>query len=246
MSELAIIGGTGLDALEGLTITQRAVQRTPYGEPSSPFLFGNFFGQKVVFIARHGLQHDIPPHKINYRANIWALHDIGIKNIISVAAVGGISEESNAVHIVIPDQIIDYTWSREHTFYDGNEYGVEHIDFTEPYCAELRTELIKAARLAGIPICAHGTYGATQGPRLETSAEILRMERDGCSVVGMTGMPEAALARELSMRYATLNVVANRAAGKGDGEITLQDIHNNLTLGMAECLRLLERVIPQL
>jgi purine nucleoside phosphorylase len=178
------------------------------------------------------------------RANIWALQDIGVKNIISVAAVGGITEETAEVNIVIPDQIIDYTWSREHTFYNGDEYGVEHIDFTEPYSAGLRDALIDAAEQAGIPVCPFGTYGATQGPRLETAAEILRMERDGCTVVGMTGMPEAALARELALNYASLNVIANRAAGKGEGEITLQEIHDNLTRGMAECLRILEKVIP--
>lgn len=244
MPELAIIGGTGLDDLEGLEITRRAVQRTPFGDPSSPLLFGDFFGHEVVFLARHGLQHDIAPHLINYRANIWALQDIGIRNVISVAAVGSITADCHDVPVVIPDQIVDYTWGREHTFFDGTEYGLEHIDFTNPYDEQLRSLLISAAQKSGISICPQGTYGTTQGPRLETTAEITRMEGDGCNVVGMTGMPEAALARELGLRYASLNVIANRAAGKGDGEITIEEIHEKLQHGIALTLKILAAVIP--
>lgn len=215
MTTLAIIGGTGLARMEGLSVKRREMVKTPYGAPSCPIVFGELDGQEVAFLARHGSTHRIPPHRVNYCANIWALNSVGIKHIIAVGAVGGIASECTAVGtIVIPDQIIDYTYARENTFFDGGDDPVEHIDFSYPYNETLRQCLVKGAEsCTGIDLVPSGTYGATQGPRLETAAEITRMERDGCTIVGMTGMPETALAAELGMAYAGLSVVVNSAAG---------------------------------
>lgn len=246
MSQLAIIGGTGLNQLEGLTITRRRVMRTPYGEPSGPLTYGEYNGREVVFIPRHGPGHTIPPHNINYRANLWALKDIGIEQVIACAAVGGIHPAMPPSTIAIPDQIVDYTHGRESTFHDGGHDKVVHIDFTYPYDEALRQTLISAAENADQTIFAGGTYGATQGPRLETAAEINRMEKDGCDMVGMTGMPEAALARELDLAYATIAVVANYAAGRGDeGEISMKVIEAHLHRGMESVKKILISTLKQ-
>ena len=224
MPNIAIIGGTGLYSLENVEITRRETVATPYGEPSSPLSYGVLSGHEVVFLARHGDEHTIAPHKINYRANMWALKNAGVEKIIAIAAVGGIREDLKPGCLAIPDQIIDYTYSRKHTFFDDFSESIAHIDFTWPYCEDLRQDLIKAAIDVDISISDKATYAATQGPRLETAAEIDRLEQDGCDVVGMTGMPEAALARELELCYASCVVVANMGAGRGEGEISMQEI----------------------
>ncbi len=230
---VGIIGGTGLTSLEGLEITQREVVRTPYGEPSAPLIHGRFRGHEVTFLARHGYSHTIPPHRINYRANIWALRQAGVRDVIAVAAVGGIGDEYAPRRLAIPDQIIDYTHSRIATFFDEDLEQVTHIDFTYPYDAEVRGWLLHAARQAGVEAIDGGTYGATQGPRLETAAEIRRLRQDGCHLVGMTGMPEAALAREAELRYAHCAVVANWAAGLDGGQpLSMDEIRDHLTYGM--------------
>jgi 5'-deoxy-5'-methylthioadenosine phosphorylase len=246
MAELAIIGGTGLTTLKNLEIKRREVMRTPYGEPSGPLVHGQLCNKDVVFLPRHGQGHTIPPHMVNFRANIWALKETGVDSIIAVAAVGGIAAGLKPTMLAFPDQIIDYTWSRKHTYFENNLSEVTHIDFTRPYSESLRRLMIDAARELGIEFADHGTYGATQGPRLETAAEIDRLERDGCTVVGMTGMPEAALARELELPYACCAVIANRAAGRGEGEISLDEIDANLSHGMESVRRLLETAIPKL
>ena len=246
MADLAIIGGTGLTTLKNLEIRHRQVMHTPYGESSGPLLQGHLCNKDVVFIPRHGHAHTIPPHRVNYRANIWALRETGVRSIIAVAAVGGIGQDMPPGRLAFPDQIIDYTWSRQHTYFESDLDQVTHIDFTEPYSEPLRRLLIKAARQLKLEAVEHGTYAATQGPRLETAAEIDRLERDGCSMVGMTGMPEAALARELGLGYASCAVVANWAAGRGTGPISMQDIEANLVSGMAKVRRLLETVIAML
>ncbi len=248
MAELAIIGGTGLTTLKNLEIRKREVMRTPYGEPSGPLVHGRLCDKDVVFLPRHGHGHTIPPHMVNFRANIWALKETGVDRVIAVAAVGGIEPGLKPPMLAIPDQIIDYTWSRKHTYFESNLSQVTHIDFTHPYSESLRRLLIDAAEKLGIAFVDHGTYGATQGPRLETAAEIDRLERDGCTMVGMTGMPEAALARELALDYACCAVVANRAAGRGedDGEISLEAIDANLSQGMETVRHLLETAIPAL
>ncbi|MCF8006738.1 MAG: S-methyl-5'-thioinosine phosphorylase [Methylovulum sp.] len=238
-SKIAIIGGTGLTHLADFKITQQKVLKTPYGAPSAPFVIGEFAQQELIFLARHGNPHVLPPHKINYQANIWGLKQLGVTDIIAVAAVGGITAEMAPAHLVIPDQLIDYTHDRRHSFFESEDYPVTHIDFTFPYHPELRQQLIAAASLVEVQISRVGTYGCTQGPRLETIAEIKRMEQDGCDLVGMTGMPEAALAKELGIHYASLSVIANWAAGKTDGEITMLEIEQNLHLGMAKAMQLL-------
>ncbi len=244
MVDLAIIGGTGLNKLEGINITRKRVMRTPYGEPSGPLTFGEHDGKEIVFLPRHGSGHTIPPHKINYCANIWALKEIGVTEVISIAAVGGITKDLSPARIAIPDQIIDYTWGRENTFYEGGSGKVIHIDFTHPYDNKLSNKIINAAKKAEIDIFEGGTYGATQGPRLETAAEIDRMEKDGCDIVGMTGMPEAALARELDLAYACCAVVANHAAGRGGNEeITMKEIEVHLNKGMQNVRELLIEIL---
>lgn len=242
MSEIAIIGGTGLTRLQGLDITHREVVHTPYGEPSGPLTHGELSGQEVVFLARHGYGHTIPPHRINYRANLWALRSMGVSRVIAVAAVGGIREDLRPGTLVIPHQIIDYTWGRAHTFFEDDLEGVVHVDFTDPYCPDLRGRLLAAGAHCDHRVADSGTYGATQGPRLESAAEIDRLERDGCDLVGMTGMPEAALARELELSYACCAVVANRAAGRGEADIH-EEIEGNIRAGMEQVARLLERAI---
>ena len=244
MSDIAVIGGTGLTSIKSLKITRREMVRTPYGEPSGPLTHGELCGQSIVFLARHGQGHTIPPHDVNYRANIWALKSTGVKNVLAVAAVGGIRKDLVPGKLVVPDQIIDYTWSRGNTFFDRGESMVKHIDFTWPYCDSMRQTIIEAAKSADIPVSNNGTYAVTQGPRLETAAEINRLENDGADIVGMTGMPEAALARELELCYACCAVVANRAAGRGDGEITISEIEENLDAGMQQVEKLLEVLLP--
>ena len=243
MADLAIIGGSGLDSLPGLEIISTEKVNTPYGDTSGPISYGNIHGREVVFLPRHGTDHSIAPHKINYRANIHALKSIGIKQIIAIAAVGGITEQMQPGVIVIPDQIIDYTWSRQHTFFEDQSGQVVHIDFTRPYCEALRDLLINSATRIKLPIIPQGTYAATQGPRLETAAEISRLQRDGCDLVGMTGMPEASLAREQDICYASCCVVANRAAGKSAGEISMQQIEAVLEQAMEQVRLLLSAVL---
>lgn len=245
MTVVAVIGGSGLAKLANLKITRREVVRTPYGEPSAPIVFGEVGGKEIAFLPRHGPKHTIPPHEVNYRANIWALKEAGIHRVIAIAAVGGVSDGYLApCTMAVPDQIIDYTYGREHTFFAGQDKQVKHIDFTNPYCNDLRQNLIKAASSASIKLLDGGTYGATQGPRFETTAEIRRMEQDGVDIVGMTGMPEAALARELDICYATLAVVVNPAAGKSDHEISLNEIDSNLKKGMRQVRSLIEACVP--
>ena len=246
MSLLAIIGGSGLTKLKNLEITDRRVMRTPYGEPSAPLTYGRLSGHTVVFLPRHGHGHTIPPHRVNYQANIWALKESGVSQVVAVAAVGGITPKTLKTPLVLPDQIIDYTYGRAHTFFGDTERAVTHVDFTYPYCEELRQVLIDAAKRGGFDIVPQGTYAATQGPRFESIAEINRLERDGADIVGMTGMPEVGLARELGLCYATVAVVANPAAGRDKGEINLREIEKNLESGMDKVRQLLEHVIPLL
>lgn len=244
MTKLAIIGGTGLTKLEGLEITSRQMLYTPYGEASAPIIHGNYAGKSLIFLPRHGARHTIPPHKINYRANIWALKELGVDTVIAIAAVGGIRREMQNTDLVIPHQLIDYTSAREHTFFAESLTHVTHIDFTQPYCETVRHQLVNAAKQLNCRVFTQGVYGATQGPRLETVAEIDRMERDGCDIVGMTGMPEAALARELELCYATCAVVVNPAAGRGEAQITMADIEVNLIKGIEQVKALLSKVVP--
>ena len=241
---LAIIGGSGLTQLANLNVIRREVVRTPYGEPSGALTFGQLCEHPVVFLARHGYGHTIPPHRVNYQANLWALKEAGVEVIISVASVGGIRADMCPGTLVVPDQIIDYTWGRKNTFHEGTDEPVVHIDFTEPYDAAVRRRILAAAAAAGEKVFDGAVYAATQGPRLETAAEINRLERDGADVVGMTGMPEAALARELGIPYAAINVVANYAAGRADSSerICFDSIETVLHEAMGRARKVLDHL----
>ncbi len=244
MKRFAIIGGSGLDQLNALEITGRRPVMTPWGAPSAPLCEGLFKGAPVVFLPRHGEEHSLPPHRINYRANIAALRDAGVTDIIAVTAVGGIGADSGPGVLVVPDQVIDYTYGREHTFFDGMGATVDHVDFTLPYSASLRKLLLESAARVGQAIVDGGVYGATQGPRLESAAEIARMARDGCTLVGMTGMPEAALAREAGLNYATLSLVVNWGAGIGGGEVvSIEEIMQCLRDGMGRVLEVVSAAL---
>lgn len=224
----AILGGSGFYRLTGMETTRRKVARTPYGLPSGALTFGRINGcEEIVFLPRHGYGHTLAPHLINYRANIWGLRSVGVTEIIAISTVGGIRADIPPGSIVLPDQIIDYTWGRVNTFIDENTPPV-HIDMTTPYSDRLRKELRESAQATGVVLVDGATYGCTQGPRLETAAEIRRMARDGCDIVGMTGMPEAALARELGIEYAAICVVSNFAAGVGPSarSIAYQDVQS--------------------
>ena len=239
---LGIIGGTGLDRLDLIEDRLKVADDTPWGNPSAGLVTGRIGATPVAFLPRHGHDHAVAPHEINYRANLRALADTGVSHIVAVAAVGGIAPAPEPGGIALPDQLIDYTSGRPGTFFEGTGNGVAHIDFTYPYSESVRQQLREAAARAAVPVHDGGCYAATQGPRLETAAEIRRLENDGCTLVGMTGMPEAALARELGIDYACCAVVVNPAAGKAPGEISHERIRTNLELGMnrvAELLRTL-------
>jgi len=244
---IAIIGGSGLTQLANLEITRRQIVRTPYGEPSGPLTFGRMGKTEVVFLARHGYGHTLAPHEINYRANLWALQLQAVTRVISVCTVGGIAAGLGAGTIALPDQIIDYTWGRPSTYFEGAEQPVTHIDFTHPYDEDTRAMVLESARVAGVPLVDGGTYAATQGPRLETKAEIDRLERDGATMVGMTGMPEAALARELRLGYVTLAVVVNPAAGRGSSarSVSMEDIGRVIEESMGKVRLIVAKVVER-
>ncbi len=242
---LAIIGGRGLTQLANLTITHQQVMRTPYGEPSGAFLFGKLNQHEVIFLARHGYGHTIPAHLVNYRANLWALRQQSVKQVISVATVGGIRTDLKPGVIVVPDQIIDYTHGRDATFFVTRDKPYSNADFTLPYSATLRKRILQSAQTAKQNCGDGGVYAATQGPRLDSIAEINRYERDGADMVGMTGMPEAALAKELELDYATIAVVANYAAGRGDSAagIRMDTVNATASEAMVRVRSILECVV---
>ncbi|QOY62120.1 S-methyl-5'-thioinosine phosphorylase [Lysobacter sp. H21R4] len=247
--ELAVIGGTGVYALAELRGMEAHSRVTPYGQPSGPVRVGRLGGHRVAFLARHGEGHSVPPHLINYRANLSALKSLGAKRVLALNTVGGITAAFGPGVLGCPDQLIDYTWGRVSTLCEEPGSEVLHVDFGEPYTPQLRQSVLAAARQAGVALVDGGCYGATQGPRLETRAEISRMRRDGCDLVGMTGMPEAGLAREMGLDYACLAIVANWAAGAGPDAsevITLQDVLDNVASASAGLPALLEAVMVQL
>ena len=246
--ELAVIGGTGVYALGELADVETHQPETPYGAPSGPVRVGTYAGRRVAFLARHGEGHSLPPHKINYRANLAALKALGAGRVLALNTVGGITERFGPRVLACPDQLVDYTWGRISTLCEEPGSDVLHVDFGDPYTPALRREVLAAAARAGVPLVDGGCYGATQGPRLETKAEIARMRRDGCDLVGMTGMPEAGLARELGLDYACLAIVANWAAGAGpdvDEVITLQDVLDNVAVAMAGVPPLLRALLAR-
>jgi 5'-methylthioinosine phosphorylase len=244
---LAIIGGTGLTRLSTLAVMHREVIRTPYGEPSAALILGEVAGNPAIFLARHGHGHTIPPHRVNYRANLWALKEQGASAILAIASVGAI-RGCGPGDLVLPHQLIDYTSGRASTFFDGGDQQVVHVDFTHPYSQDLRAECLAGAKDGRIALRDGGVYGAVSGPRLETAAEIDRMDRDGATLVGMTGMPEASLARELGVPYVAICVVVNHAAGRGHSaaEISMEGISQVLETAMDKVRALLDHVVTRL
>ena len=244
--DLAIIGGTGVYALAELADVRAELPETRYGMPSGPIRIGTYGRRRVAFLARHGEGHSVPPHRINYRANLAALQQVGARRVLALNTVGGITAPCPPRALVCPDQLIDYTWGRVSTLCEEPGTPVLHVDFGDPYTGALRRELLDAARVTGVAVVDGGCYGATQGPRLETRAEIARMRREGCDLVGMTGMPEAGLARELGLEYACLAIVANWAAGAGpdpDEAITLDEVLANVAAAGAGVSRLLAALL---
>jgi 5'-methylthioinosine phosphorylase len=236
----AIIGGTGLNQLSAFKAEQTHSIDTPYGRPSGNITTGMYHGVEVCFLARHGQPHSIPPHQINYRANMHALKELGVSDVVAINAVGGIHSHMPPKALAVPDQIIDYTWGREHTIYDGSGLALQHVDFTEPYTQSIRKALIQAARKAEIDILPCGVYAATNGPRLESAAEVMRIKQDGGDMIGMTGMPEASLAVELKLNYACLALSVNWAAGlHGLNPISMEEVKKALEEGIASVEKVL-------
>lgn len=250
--KLAIIGGSLLKKIKSLENISEERIRTPFGLPSDNFTSGEINGVDVVYFNRHGVSHHIAPHQINYKANMFVLKILEVTHIIAITAVGGITEKMSPMKWVVPDQIIDYTHGRMQTYNDGNDKEVQHIDFSYPFDEALRNNLARAIEMESCDYETEATYGVTQGPRLETVAEIKRMERDGCDIVGMTAMPEAAFARELEMEYATLSLVVNWAAGKSGSEdespglVSMEEIKQRISEGNETTEKIIHNVISLL
>lgn len=242
IAKVGIIAGSGLSALESLSVDHREVVYTPYGKPSGTFQHSTFAGQKIVFLSRHGFGQSLPPHKINYRANLWALKQLGVNRIISLDVARSIGD-TEPTKIAIPDQIIDYTYSREHTFFAEGDPLSAHLDFSYPYCSDLRERMLIAAKRLSIDCCPSGVYGVIQGPRFETVAETRRMRGDGCDFIGMSGMPEASLARELAIPYAACLVMIGWAAGVQTSVVKSSDTELNLLQGMASASKMIQSVV---
>jgi len=237
-SKFAVIIGSGFESLAGEGAGRKVATR--FGDASAPIHTVTIEGCSVLSLARHGDDHSIPPHVINYRANLAALSELGADSVIALNTVGVVSTIRQSGEIAVPDQILDYTSGREHTIFDGTSGVVEHIDFTEPFSASLREQLLVAASAAGLDCHDGGVYAATQGPRLETAAEVDRLERDGADYVGMTAMPEAAIALELGLRYACLALIVNRAAGRGDTPIH-EDVESSTLSARTQAMSLLRQ-----
>lgn len=238
-----VIGGSGFYSFPELDSVSERIVDTPYSDTPVKVSEGVYAGKSVFFLARHGGEHRVPPHKVNYRANIWAFKQLGVEQLIAINAVGGIDERAAPGMLVIPDQVIDYTYGRDHTFFSDFDANISHIEFADPFDSELSCALHRAAKKNELPLVMGGTYGCTQGPRLETKAEISRLKNDGCGVVGMTLMPEASLAREQELKYVSICVVANWAAGISDEPIALSDIMSVLELSVSQIRELILKTI---
>ncbi len=219
---LGLIVGSGFDRLGLEPIAEHAVI-TPFGSPSGGLLQVALGGTRVWCLPRHGKDHHLPPHMVNYRANVWALRQVGVRRCIALNWVGTIDPAFEPGGLAVPDQLIDYTSGRAGTFFDGLDGRVEHVDFTLPFSCQVRSELLIAGQAAGVRLLDGGVYGVTQGPRLETAAEIDRLERDGCTMVGMTALPEAALARELGLDYGLCALAVNYAAGRSPDGVAIHE-----------------------
>jgi 5'-methylthioadenosine phosphorylase len=235
---IGIIGGSGLYEIEGVHLREVRHMTTPYGSPSDGYRICDFDGIDAIFLPRHGSAHNIPPHKINYKANIWGFKELRADRVISIGASGGITSQMVPGTIVIPDQILDFTSGRDITYYHGEE-GVIHVDFSDPYCPDLRKSLVKAGEKAGISLRDTGTYVCVNGPRLETRAEIHAFSLLGADIVGMTAMPEASLAREAELCYAGVSVVTNFAAGISRKKLTATEVINGMNTAVGQIKTLL-------
>ena len=247
MNKFAIIGGSAVPHFKKMQIIREETVLTPFGETSAPLLYGKFANQDFVFLDRHGQTRTTPPHKINYRANMWALQQAGVAHVIGISIVGGIRSDMTPGHFAFPDQLIDYTYNRPSTFFDEDFNFSRHIDFTYPYCPKLHGLMVDSAQELNLDFSDDATYGVTQGPRFETVAEINRLERDGCDIVGMTAMPEAALARELDMNYASIAIVGTKAAGRSDGfNVDIKKIKEVVEGSMEQMYELLQSVVSKM
>jgi len=245
-TKIGIIGGTGLERLEQIEVLDTERVSTPFGDPSAACCYGRLGSGAAWFLNRHGRGHGILPHEVNYRANLWAMAHLGVTHVVAINSVGSMAPDMPPAALIVPDQIVDYTWGRAHTIFDGARGIASHIEFAEPFSVDVRRMIIAAADAGGLDARDGGVYGATQGPRLETRAEIERMARDGCHLVGMTGMPEAALARELGLEYASCAVVINWAAGCGDPATGVHaDIEQYLATGMDRVRILLQHLLER-
>lgn len=241
----AILGGSGFSDRSIFTVNERIEVTTPYGPTSSPVVLGRLGGQDVVFIHRHGFSHQFAPHRVPYRANIWALKQMKVDGIIGVGTAGGIAEPLGPGGIAIVDQLIDYTWGRRVTYFDSPETGVQHVDLTWPFDRTMHAKLVAAAKRLAIPVMRHGVYACTQGPRLRTAAEVRRIARDGGDLIGMTLYPECALARELGVPYAGICVSVNHAAGMGSSQrgIAFARLTEIVNQSVRKVLRVVERMV---
>jgi 5'-methylthioadenosine phosphorylase len=214
-AEIGVIGGSGF--YEFLSDSERVTISTPFGDPSDDVVIGDLEGRRVAFLARHGQGHRFPPHRVNYRANLWALRSVGVRQVLAPCAVGSLKPGNGPGTIVVPDQVVDRTWGRDHTVYDGLG-PVVHVGFADPYCPRGRKVAINACRAAGMSVVEAGTLVVINGPRFSSSAESRWHQQAGWTVVGMTGMPEASIARELAMCFTTIALVTDHDAGVGGGE----------------------------
>ncbi len=259
---LGVIGGSGLYSLEGLKVVDEVFPKTPFGEPSSPLLIGEVEGRKLVFLARHGRDHSFPPHLVPYRANLWAMREAGVERVLAVSAVGGINSVLKPGDFFLPTSFIDLTKGREATFYEGrfsrkvegedkvarlmSEGKVVHIDLSDPYCPEMRSSLEEILKEKGLRYTHGGVYACTDGPRFETPAEIRMLNKLGADVVGMTGVPEVVLARELEMCYANISVVANPAAGISEGRLTSDEVIEMMSGKEKEIKEIISKLVKSL
>lgn len=241
---LGVIGGTGLNEIEGVQVVETRRLSTPWGVPSAPAQRLRWERGECWFMPRHGQGHTLAPHRINYRANVQALQQLGVRQVLAIAAVGGIAATPRPGELALVEDLIDYTWGRAHTFADGVSGPLRHIEFAPPFNPEWRSRVAACAEQCGVDLVTDAVLGVTQGPRLETAAEIRRLARDGCTLVGMTTLPEAALAAEVGLEYATLAVVVNPAAGTADGSIHAA-IEASLDAGMAQVHRVLTTLVGQ-
>lgn len=244
MVKIAVIGGSGVYDPDMLENVRQEVVETPYGEVS--LQIGTYAGKEVAFLARHGSHHSIAPHKINYRANIYALKKLGVRKIISTTAVGSLNKAMQLGDFVLPNQFLDFTRDRVCTFYEGGERGVVHVDVTDPYCPELRKQITEIAKRLGIHVINGGTYVCTNGPRYETPAEIKMFAMLGGDLAGMTNVPEVTLAQEAEMCYATISMVTNMAAGISETKLTHQEVMDAMAANSDNFRKLIMTLLAEL